>query len=644
MLAIAFLLVCGLFGTMATTLLPVSLRLEERVWMGVPVGLAVGGLLSFAVALLGAEQAAGPVTVGLLTLATIALLGSSGRRRTLWESIREMPGRLKRPSAILGLVIYLTWAAVLTVILAHAIFVKDGTLYAGFANVWGDWNQHLAQTTSFAYGHNLPPGQPVMSGQRLTYPFLTNWVSAILVKGGLDLVLAMVLLSIILAWSAVGMIMTFTRVVAGRGAALLTPFLFFLGGGLGFINFFNDLWKSHQSLGTFLAHMPHSYTQSLHDVPIANLNWINPIFAYVVPQRAFLFGLPILLMILWLLFVALRDRRRSLMLAAGVTAVLLPLVHAHALIFLGFITPLLFLRTRRLTGPSWREAARFWVPFVVPILLIGLPQLLWLTAGLSTTKFFRLQLGWISGTDNIVWFWLKNIGVFLPLLVVALFAYRRRFRLATELTWSAGLVFVLANIFVFQPWDWDNTKLFVYWYVTSLPLVALVLVRLFQSRWRVGAAVVGFSMVLAGAGDVAKTLQWSSYQLPMFNAADYELARYVQDHTEPGSVFLTGQEANNPISGLAGRPIILGYTGWLWSYGLDYEERQVDVGRMMEATEDTPELLKTYGIDYVVIGPNERAGQGYSANETYYRQHYALWHRFGDESIYDIKQPLLSSG
>src|SRR5205823_9501824 len=39
------------------------------------------------------------------------------------------------------------------------------------------------------------------------------------------------------------------------------------------------------------------------------------------------------------------------------------------------------------------------------------------------------------------------------------------------------LVFLIANVVVFQPWDWDNTKVLVFWYLAGAVAVGALLHR-----------------------------------------------------------------------------------------------------------------------------------------------------------------------
>jgi uncharacterized membrane protein len=122
----------------------------------------------------------------------------------------------------------------------------------------------------------------------------------------------------------------------------------------------------------------------------------------------------------------------------------------------------------------------------------------------------------------------------------------------------------------------------------------------------VGAVVVSLS--LAGTADVLR-ISLPSARQQMFTASDQEIGRTVRTATKPDAVFLTSQSSINPFAALGGRRIVMGYGGWLWSWGLPYQQREADVARMFEGDQDTEELLGLYRVDYVVIGPSERNQQ-----------------------------------
>ena len=73
-------------------------------------------------------------------------------------------------------------------------------------NNFGDLPFHLSVITSFAYGNNFPPEDPTYAGVRFTYPFLTDFVSAIFVRCGADLRQSMFIENFILAVSLSGVV------------------------------------------------------------------------------------------------------------------------------------------------------------------------------------------------------------------------------------------------------------------------------------------------------------------------------------------------------------------------------------------------------------------------------------------------------
>src|SRR4030095_15853638 len=75
------------------------------------------------------------------------------------------------------------------------------------------------------------------------------------------------------------------------------------------------------------------------------------------------------------------------MIAAGLAAGLLPLVHAHSFVVVMAMGGCLALLQRR-----WRD----WIAFFVAASVIALPQMWWSTHGsaVDAKKFFEWQFGW----------------------------------------------------------------------------------------------------------------------------------------------------------------------------------------------------------------------------------------------------------
>ena len=49
----------------------------------------------------------------------------------------------------------------------------------------------------------------------------------------------------------------------------------------------------------------------------------------------------------------------------------------------------------------------------------------------------------------------------------------------------------------------------------------------------------------------------------------------------------------------------MGYPGHIWTHGLDYGPRETEIKRIYAGGPDAEDLLAKYGVDYVVIDPQE---------------------------------------
>jgi hypothetical protein len=113
-----------------------------------------------------------------------------------------------------------------------------------------------------------------------------------------------------------------------------------------------------------------------------------------------------------------------------------------------------------------------------------------------------------------------------------------------------------------------------------------------------------------------------------------QVAQWVRQHTSPTAVFAVADEHNSPIPTLAGRRVLIGYPGWLWTYGLpDYTQKGEDEKRILDGDPSTPALVKKYRVDYVMIGPQELPR---GASRAYWDAHGTLVYDQGGYSVYQV--------
>lgn len=75
------------------------------------------------------------------------------------------------------------------------------------------------------------------------------------------------------------------------------------------------------------------------------------------------------------------------------------------------------------------------------------------------------------------------------------------------------------------------------------------------------------------------------------------------------------------VSALAGRQVLMGYKGWLASYGVDYGKVEEDLRAMYSGRDGAPALLARYGVKLIAVGPTERSD--YGADESFLGKRFA---------------------
>ncbi len=628
-----------------TGLSGVALKLEERIVFGAVLGAMAVAASSFALSALARDVTLLTDLGGLAIALFVGVLAILIDRRQVALALTDARARwLASPRSSSHpwplAAVFLVCGAWTVHFLYQAFVYTPGGLFAGYVNIWGDWAAHLSFAGSFAYGRNFPPQYPIDPGHNLGYPFMIDYFAAELVPLGSRLTSALVMSTGLLglAFPAV-LYLAAQRFAGGRLAAAIAAAVFLMSGGIGFFYLIGDMQRT--GLGTLL-HLPREYTLD-RDL---NFQWLNPVLAYLVPQRSTLFGFSLALIVLVLLWLALAGgvRWRSF-LFAGVVAGLMPVFHVHAYGTVVALSAFWALFARR----------REWLAFFVPALVIGVPMLVWMWPPANTSicganpslHGYCYELGWLSYLDwqrdsfvwfgrDFVWFWIRNTSVFIPLLIAA-HVLRGWFPTAFP-RWFAPmwLWFIVPNIIVLQPWDWDNTKFFIFWALLGSVVVGALLARMFHHGpgSAVLASVLLVLLCLSGALDLARASDFSVSSVEFTDTGGLQVADWVRANTSPDAVFAVADEHNNPIPTLAGRRELIGYPGWLWTYGLpDYVQKGADEKLILDGDAATPGLVKKYGISYVMIGPQEIAR---GASRAYWDEHASLVYDNGEYVVYRV--------
>lgn len=531
----------------------------------------------------------------------------------------------------LGVIAALYLVVVVTVMLPS----EDGTP-RGILKGWGDVAYHLDIIETLAANGLFRLEQPIAGGTPLTYPFFIDWVSAALRKLGLPMVAAFHIPAIAFAITLVAAFWLLGKRVLRRDilAVAFVAILLF-GGGLGFWQFFKDAAEG--------APFSHEYTHLDDrtggklpgmDAPY-NIVWITPAISFFSHQRSFIPGAALGALLFW----GMVRRQWAWIAAVG----FLPLLHAHTFLAFAMILPVILLFHAR----EWRR----WLPWVFAALGIALPQVLFLLRGGSEGAFFQWWPGWMArDRENVLWFWTKNFGaVFWGWVIMGVWrgaqrlsapasahssdgrrlllgAVIRRLRASIaaapsstappqllqdaarpsfSLLMVASLVlFSAANVVKFQPWEFDNNKVLFWWWLLAAAISLLGIGTLLEKRRRWGMGVLAafvFLATFAGFLDATgRFLRLDELLFGYYGEEEIEAANWIRANTSAGEVFLTADHANVFVPMLAGRPIYLGFPGWLWTQGKDalIKERQRVIREFLGSGD--PAWLCADGVRYAV--------------------------------------------
>jgi hypothetical protein len=630
-LALALALVATVGGALATYTFDRDAPGYARVATG-----AVLGLTALAFAAFGAAFLFGLGTTSLVLAAAVTalpglLLRRPARRATVLGDLRAGGDRLAaavRSPSLAGAVTAIYGAAIVYgvwLVADRTFFGTPTGLFIGNVNNLGDLPYHVQITASFAYGDNIPAQNPVFAGSGFSYHYIADFLAAVFVAAGASLVEGMLIVSFVLGLALVALIHRWARDLTGNAvAARIAPLLMVFSGGFGWLGLFEQARIGERGLIDAFLTSDARYTIAYEGL----LRFGNSVTALLIPQRGLLLGMGLAVIVLTLLWRHLDEAssrpaagarwqawvrwviEEPRMLVAGILTGLLPIVHVHTFAVVFGTAFLLGLAFREWRDGRWRR----WVVYVVAAFVVALPVVAVTARGSAANvgSFIGVELGWERGTADPFTFWVVNTGLFIPLLVVG-FAWRWRPPLLSRklLLYSLPFLawFIVPNVLRLAPWLWDNIKVLTYWWLGGVPIVALVVARLWAQGPRVAIAgrlaalALAVTLMASGALDIARATISHTYQ--EWDADGIAFAELIREQTPPAAVILTAPVFDTPVY-LTGRPIYMGYVGYLWANGLPYPDREPIVAAIYRGDAGALDLARDHGISYVVLGPHER--------------------------------------
>ena len=579
----------------------------ERLWLGLSVGILLEMCLPaifaffFRFSLIAHFLAA-------FAMMGIVLVSYLYRMKGIFEeSIRENKKILAAVFAVCIPLVLLTGYLQYT----HCVMpAQDGSYWCG-QSTYGDLCMHLSFVTSLRDAA-FPPSYNLLFNTEMSYPFLTDSLSTTFLLFGCPLNLALVIPGTFLMFLVyLGMAVLTYRVVGSRTSVIIVACLFFfLNGGLGFIYDLDMAWRDGF---VKFREIFEGYYKTPANQPDLNLRFSNVIADLMIPQRSLMGGWAMGIPVLYLVVDTFRNcsRRRTLIL--GIWAATLPMIHTHTFLAVGLFSGG-FILCHLIFDEHRKQVLFHAFLYLLIVVVLAVPQL-WDHAFKQTVEggSLRFQFNWVNNSggrgfiDFYSWFWIKNVGIPVILLVCAILDCKRRGRL--DIVFGMTAIFLIGETIIFQPNEYDNNKLFYIWFMFASILAAdygYVLMKRMEGlkgRWLISTLVVLVS-VTSGVLSISRECV-SSYQL--FSSDAVKAGQWIDQNTEKNAVFMTGQQHINPVCSLAGRQIICGSDLYVYFHGLNYRSEQTDCRSFYEYPMESLDILEKYGIDYVYISDYERA-------------------------------------
>jgi len=184
-----------------------------------------------------------------------------------------------------------------------------------------------------------------------------------------------------------------------------------------------------------------------------------------------------------------------------------------------------------------------------------------------------------------------------------------------------------ANLWLFQPWEWDNTKFFVHWYLIACVLAGGTLAKM----PKIITIILLTITIWAGGLDVLRLTQYPYRKIRFWTNEQLQLADWVKQNTAPGDNFLTADNHDHWLPTLTGRKTLLGFRGWLWTYGINYRRQEQATQTIFQGLPAAREKIKEFSLDYAVIGPMEQ-----TANQDWFEENFPLVYQLGPTRIYHL--------
>jgi len=605
LIALLALLIPILFGIYLMSKMRFLSTWLEAAALGIPTGIVLFTAFLFALyAIVGSL----PIIIICLALAVFLLPmlvdvvlyhASKSNARAPKRAARSSHKKLE----LFGLSLNLLLTILLLCLIIWSIFLfsvtqSGNTVYCINAGC-SDTLYHVGLGNSLIYT-SFPPKYPFAIGTMNVYPFMNDFYSMLLNYLGFGLVASIIVPDLLLIFSFVTLSVLLAYRITKSAAATIASAAIFWFGGTGLMKiidypFVGYLSKYMQPIHLILTeYTPQAHTTILQFVSsmlqmsaIPITYWTTIINNMLIAQHDFMLGLPMGLLLIYLLYTFVFENKKPLKFGApelvviGMLAGLMPLVHPSTLLVLLVAGIFLVLYTALIKES--RPNLLKWLLIIIPFILLATPELYYMNMQhRSSNWFFPNYGGFVINAAhsavlttlytfiNIVFFWIEAASLPIILAFAGLYIAKRNTRLIFI---PFFLLLVMITFYSPMPNPADSNKIFLYVFLMLSILTGVFIEWLYKHKGiilKIIAIIVvlliTFNFVYVYISDITMSMQ------TLVSSAQMDAAKFILYNTPPNAIFAENGYNSffNPIASTVGARITIisynVYVGGIYKY------------------------------------------------------------------------------
>lgn len=483
--------------------------------------------------------------------------------------------------------------------------------------LWSDFAAHLPLMRSFSLGDNFPPEYPQYANEPIRYHFLFYFLVGWLEKLGLNLVLALNLLSALGLAVLLMLIFKLAMKFYGaeeKGAILagsLAVILFLFNSSLSFVDYFQEKGWTMQSVVQMVQVEEFvNFGPWNGDEISAFWNW--NIFTN---QRHLAFSFALALLVAWPILTTASQPSSAIQKSQTkpaptkikmskiwivVVAIILPTLPFFNMA--AYVVALGMIGLGILFNPLLLKA--FFLPYLAAISL-SVPSFyyFWRHSN-ETLHFFPGFLAESRTILGVVYYWWRNLGLYIVLWPTLFLISSRQLK---KFLLISTVFFLVANLFQLSTDMINNHKLINFFQLGMAVALGVNLAKIWVKSWAVKPIIVLVLLLLTLSGVLDASAVLHDRKLVISDPVHSELGDWVLKQTPPDSVFVTTSYMYHPVS-LLGRKTYLDYGYFAWSMGYQDSARRERLSEIFAAEielDDWCELMYREKIDYVAVSPGK---------------------------------------